>query len=344
MISSNIIKIDSSQAINYYNDYKTSFQAKFDEINCDTDQYILYNLISISIPYSFYSCNNSNNVLDLIEISNSITTHRTILMEHGNYSTSDFSKKLLEELNGVNQIVYYIVYLKIPNRYHISVNNGSSCIMLFNTGANRNRSIHNFLGFSSIDVTINSSNPVISNQCVVMNEIYYLQLKSDLGTQTMLMSDGTDSILDIIPVASIPYSIINYSPINQQKFTYSNRSLSSISISLLDNLGNDIDLNNVSYYMTFNIEIHHRDIDVNDPRESKSNLEIFYDDPTLLNKDINGSMQPSLPEYNDYQDRQNYYKYMMFQKYIKSFQTKKISNKNIRNDQGRKEGQKSKKG
>ena len=137
MIKTQIIKIDSSKGDRYYNEYGTSFEYKFDPIDCDNDQCIKYNLISASIPYSFYGVNDYNDNLDITEISNNITTHRSIQLPHGNYNADQYARELLSELNGVNSIVYHIDYMKISNRFNIRIVNGS-CIMKFKTGNQKN--------------------------------------------------------------------------------------------------------------------------------------------------------------------------------------------------------------
>ena len=336
MIKSQIIKIDSSKGNVYYNEYKTSFKSVFDAINCDDGEYIQYNLISINIPYSFYSVNNSNNALDMMETCHGITTNRTIFMEIGNYSSNEYCKKLVEELNSVNQILYTINYLRISNRYNISVTNGTS-IFKFKSGGNSKRSLHNFIGFpGDEDITINSNTSIISTHCIIMNTVNYIQLKTDLGTQTMLMTDSTDSILEIININCAPYSMINHTPINQTKYAYSNRTINNINIALLDNNGNDLDLNNVNFFMTFNIEIcADESYNINDPRHHKTNMQMFYEDSNLLDKQIITEPLNSI-EY------QNYQNYIMLKKYIDSFNRKKKSNKNnIEN--GKKEGEQIKK-
>ena len=332
--TSQIIKIDSSKGENY-NEFLTSFNYKLsDSIDCDNNEVIKYNLISCSIPYSFYAVNSYNDMLDLIEICNGITVHRSIRVEHGNYSTTEFMKQIMLELNAnnVNRLIYTITYLKASNKYTISIINGGA-VMLFKTGANAKRSINRFLGFSNDDdVTISPTHTVISDQCVIMSDIYYLQLRTDLGSQTMLMSDGSDYILEIIPISSQPYGFIQHIPVQRHQYNLSHRSLNSIKIELIDNNNHILDLNNIPFIIMLNVEIWHEHNIYDDPREhDKTNLQIFDENPYLLDKQI-VTTQPNLEEYN------NYTNFMQLQKYIKKLK----SNTNVRNAK-RKEGQ-SKKG
>jgi hypothetical protein len=109
---SKIIKIDSSKAQEYLNEYHTSFLYRFDELRCELNESFVYSLISCNIPYSFYSCNQDNNYLDIKETKNGIISTVHIQLSEGNYNAYEFSKELMLKLND-DTIHYNIIYNKI---------------------------------------------------------------------------------------------------------------------------------------------------------------------------------------------------------------------------------------
>ena len=92
---SKLIRIDSSKANEYLNNYKTSFVYTFDPIQTDANESIVYSLINISIPYSYYSTNRHNQYLDVSESINNVTTIRNLIIPAGNYSALTYRDELL---------------------------------------------------------------------------------------------------------------------------------------------------------------------------------------------------------------------------------------------------------
>ena len=169
----------------------------------------------------------------------------------------------------------------------------------------------------------------MSENIIIMSDIYYLQLRTDSGSQAMLMSDGSDYILEIIPISSQPYGFIQHTPVQRHQYNLSHRSLNSIKIELIDNNNHILDLNNIPFIIMLNVEIWHEHNIYDDPREhDKTNLQIFDENPYLLDKQI-VTTQPNLEEYT------NYTNFIQLQKYIK-----KLSNNNVRNGKRKPKGEK----
>ena len=105
-----------------------------------------------------------------------------------------------------------------------------------------------------MDVHI-SHNAILSTNCVTMSDIYYLQLITDLDTTTTLISDGTDGILETINIPSQPFSILQHTPIEINRYLLPQKTLRAINISLLDNFNNQLNLNGLPFYCVIKIEI-----------------------------------------------------------------------------------------
>ena len=251
---SKLIRIDSSMASEYINEYKTSFIYSFDNITTEPNESIVYSLLSISIPYSYYSTNRNNQYLDIHETINGVSSTVNIIMPAGNYTAITYATTLLSEIN-TTHITYAIIYNKTQNRYIISiVTPNCSAVLLFRTGENHDTSNYKFLGFDKVDIHI-SNTPILSSNCVTMSDIYYLQLKTDLDSTTTLISDGFDGILETINIPTQPYSMLQHTPIEINRYLLPQKSLRSINMSLLDNFNNDINLNGLPFYCVIKIEI-----------------------------------------------------------------------------------------
>ena len=301
---SKILKIDSSQATTYLNNEKTAFRTQFQDISIENDESIVYSLISAVIPYSWYSVHKGNNVLDYSITTNNITTQHTILMAYGNYSASEYLKEFLIILNNPNII---ILYHRIQNRFSFEYTLiNSSMKFLFKTGPNALKSMHRFLGFELKDVDINRTT---STQCVIMNDIFYLYLKTDLGSSIIDCVD-IDNVLEVIPINISPLQFIDYHPININKYLLNAKTLSDITISLQTNKHEVLDLNNIPFYITIKIDIvknDHHDIAYSkeDPRNQinineETNLEIFSKNPNLLKQQPLESAGISMNDYLEY--------------------------------------------
>ena len=315
-----LIKIDSSKASHYYNDFHTDFMFLLEPPICvGNDEAIVYSLLNAWVPYSFYSVNQYNQYLDVVivqkDLANSTNTktfEESIIIPSGNYSTYDFAKTITMELNdaytGVGGMVgnqFNVVYNRINNTFNISFTssdlvNGVDdyCVFQFASGDNEHRSCHKLMGFEMEDIHIESGT-THSTGLVLMNDIAYLQIKSDIGlSNTIITGDETDSILEIIPVSSEPLSFISYAPFIPTKFLLHNNNLNAIKISLIDNYGRDVNLNNIPFLITLKIDLitteeagvpkslSRADADelAQGPEQNKSNLEMIVENPNLINK------------------------------------------------------------
>ena len=155
--------------------------------------------------------------LDISENINGVINIRNTVIPAGNYTSMSYATALLTILNNVH-ITYSITYNKTQNRYNISIT-APNCtvIFLFKTGTNSDICNYKFLGFDKVDVNI-SSVPVLSTNCVTMSDIYYRQLKTDLDSTTTLISDGTDNILETINIPTQPFTILQHTPIEINRY------------------------------------------------------------------------------------------------------------------------------
>lgn len=312
---SKIIKIDSSKATTYYNAYKTNFMFLVDPaIFVSNDEVIVYSLLNAWIPYSFYSVNQYNQYLDvaIVETISSViqnTYNQTIIIPSGNYSTYDFVKTVSSLINlaftgvaGMTGNQFSISYNKINNTFTISFTSSlavSSSVnyyasFMFKTGPNASHSCYKLMGCPQQDIMINSGQSLATN-LVLMNDIAYFQIRTDLGdANTFITGDETGNLLDIIPVSSEPLSYISYAPFQPNKFILHNHSLTEIKIGLVDNYGRDVNLNGIPFLITLKIDlvtpeeagipkpVGRDDADEFQGEQGLTNLQIISNNPSII--------------------------------------------------------------
>ena len=298
MLRQNIIKIDSSKAQSYFNNAKTSFIYQFDNIDCENDQSMLFSVNTISIPYSFYSCNQHNNVMTLKHNNNSITM---IEIPEGNYNVYEYMN-VVQTLMSVNGLVFTITYNHINNKYIFTSN--QNLTIQYKTGVQKNTNFL-FLGFpEDEDIIFLVNQQVQSDNTITMNDIQYIQILSDLGSDNYRCADNGDNVLQIIPINVPPFSMINMN-VESKKFILSSKNLQEINLKLVDNQYRSLDLNGLSFLITITIDIVDNDshkIPYSKGRQEsqegrrKTNLEMIQEDPTI----IKTAPQMDLTLFNEY--------------------------------------------
>jgi hypothetical protein len=189
----------------------------------------------------------------------------------------------------------YIVYVDEKDQNNID------CKLL--SGTNKEKSCYAFFGLPKEDIEIN--NEPLETGMITMNDIYHLQIKSDLGSQNVITSDSIDNILEVIPITPSPLSFIFYSPQTPIKYLLGQNTLQTIKIELTDNKNRPVDLNLIPFMINIKIEVvKNDDYDIptgfdprsinldNNPAEQTA-LERIYQDPRIIDR-------PSPYNVNDY--------------------------------------------
>ena len=150
---------------------------------------------------------------------------------------------------------YDISYNKINNTFLIkTVLSNTSSIFRFHSGPNASTSCHIFLGLPDLDTIINTD--PFESGFITMNDIYYLQIRTDIGSSdNIVTSDGADGLLEIIPVSDQPLHFISYQPSNPSKFLLQSSTLYSINIALSDNKNRPVDLNGIPFLLTIRVDV-----------------------------------------------------------------------------------------
>ena len=193
----------------------------------------------MSIPYTFYNINSTNNVL--YYTVNSVSKSLTITP--GNYNVNSLKSFLNTNMTG-----FTVSYSAIQNSYTF-VNSNYNFVFLSTS------TCLSILGFSSQN---NSSYllSMTSNIAVNLATIRCICIQTNLQTSNINKANVNNySVLCSIPVDVAPYSIITYRNINNFKVNTFTNVISLLTIKLTDQFGQLIDLNGSNWSMTLQFNI-----------------------------------------------------------------------------------------
>ena len=112
------------------------------------------------------------------------------------------------------------------------------------------------IGFLLSSSNFSSSLSLTSTNCIDLFPINIVYVSSNLLTYNINKSTSNNqSVLCAIPIFTQPYSVIQYHNYNNFKSNLFINSLSSITIKLLDEYGNAIDLNGCHFNLTLQLDI-----------------------------------------------------------------------------------------
>ena len=187
----------------------------FEDIIADEDEVLGVELVSATIPNSFYnlSNNNSNNTITFKEGANAYTT---LTIPSGSYDILELSDKLKELLEAQsttfgNSYTYTFSYDKINNLLTIT-NSGNDAVFDFTT----NTTCRRFLGFTNSLQTINSADGITSDRAVDITDTrnsIYIRLPNLSNSKVIESNSGKYSnVVAQIPVELSRNNFFTYDP------------------------------------------------------------------------------------------------------------------------------------
>lgn len=199
-------------------------------------------LVNLTMPYSFYNVNSSNNVLTYDFIGN---PQQTITIPAGNYTIF----QVIQYLNA-NWTGFTTYYNNITNKITIS---NASQFTIYSGGFGK------LLGFTGNGYSSGLGPYTISSQnCVNLYTITQIQVETNLLTYNVSNTETKTqnrNILASIPVATSPFGLIVYENPSQYKTNLYVGEFNFIEARLLDNNGNVLDMNGCDYCMTLQLDI-----------------------------------------------------------------------------------------
>ena len=237
------IHLSSKYATNYNNGLTSDCDFFLPTIEIPSQHTFYVSVVHAVIPYSFYSINNSNNTIFYQQfITDAIVTSQ-IVITPGNYNAYQLAIFLSAQLPNTT-----VAYNINTNKFTFTNALYDFCFLSTTTATE-------LLGLPmntcfSLLKTYTSVNPINVNSKTC------LCIASNLTTGNLNNSNKNDiKILCSIPITCQPFGLITY--VNSSKFRSNiyNNSLSMINIKLVDQLGNSIDLNNMHFSLTLQLDV-----------------------------------------------------------------------------------------
>jgi hypothetical protein len=231
-------------------------------ISVNQDEEIRVSVINASIPYSFYNVNYANKYLDVREsdANGSNAVNYTLTLTEGNYNAIQFLSLFQSAINSRSASVgksftYVITYDKFTNKGTFSLSSlNAKSVFLFSSGSNQRFDCEYLLGFSGGDKTLTSSSPLTSNATINMSPYEAIYINSNLGivNNYYTKTSNLSPILLKVPITSLPFSYIQWENRSGDLLTYrsSRQVISTIEIQIKDADGDDIDLQNGTWFLS----------------------------------------------------------------------------------------------
>jgi len=236
------IHLNSTDAIKYYSSNNSYCEFNIRQFEISSQCTIFLSVNHAIIPYSFYQINETNNKL-VYNINGSFYT--TIYITPGNYNINQLKQFLYSEMGGIfaithNTITNKLIFTHPTNNFQFSL--ASTCFEL--------------LGFES-GIDYSSTNFVLSSSDMVnLSPVRCVCIYSSFQSKNITsIRPFNHSILCSIPVSVGPYNNIIYHNLSGSKVNIDTNTFSSIIIKIADQESNTIDLNNIGWSMTLQIDV-----------------------------------------------------------------------------------------
>tara|TARA_R100001463_G_scaffold112793_2_gene167903 strand:+ start:1454 stop:2422 length:969 start_codon:yes stop_codon:yes gene_type:complete len=208
----------------------------FENIIAEEDEILAVELVSATIPNSFYnlSNNNANNTLTFSETG---FGEATITIPSGSYNILEITEKIktlmeAESSANMNGLTYTFSYDEINNLLTITNSNPTVKNTTFNFTTNN--SCRRFLGFSSNSFTINSTNGITSDRAVDITDTrnsIFIRLPNLSNNKIVESSSGKYSnIIAQVPVVLSRNTFFTFDPPTTFKCELAQKQINSIDI------------------------------------------------------------------------------------------------------------------
>jgi len=235
--------LNSKSANSYINNYTSECMFVLPNLVIPKRSRISVSVQSASIPYSFFNCDDFNDVLKFIQ--NSITYN--VIIPQGNYNVNTLITAL-KSLMGVN---FNIIYNALDNTftftntlYEFSLLSTSTCFEMLGFTDKKT--------YTSVSKTLKST---ISINLFTIRNIYICSNNFILNNVNS-STPNNSSILCSVPIQSSSGSIITYSNIfDISNEVYNTHNLTLLHIKLTDQDGDILDLNGCHFSLTLQLDI-----------------------------------------------------------------------------------------
>lgn len=243
------IHLNSKYATSYNDNSLSDCNFSLPIIEIPSQHSILLSVQHAIIPYSFYNINSKNNVITIQEIVDVNTTiTNTLYLSNGNYNAYQLANYLGTLFPSSRMVV---TYDSIKNKFTFT---NSTYNFKFLSAYS---SCQELLGLSTNDLYNTSILKSLSSYKLInLSPTRCICLATNLITGCINNNlQNQENILCSIPVNTQPYSIIDFKNTNNFKVNLHSNNFNNITIRLVDDTGQLVDLNSQYFSLTLQLDI-----------------------------------------------------------------------------------------
>ena len=248
----------------------------FENILATDTEILSVELVSATIPNSFYnlSANNNNNT---IKFKEGLNNYVTLTIPSGSYDILELGSKIKTILEAQsiifgNSYTYTFIYDVVNNLLTIT-NSGNDATFDFTTDISCRR----FLGFTSSIQIINSSTGIISNRAVDITDTrnsIFVRLPNLNNNKTIESSSGKFSnIIAQVPVALSRNTFFTFDPPTTYKCELAQKQINSIDILITyQDETNNVNFERADWEINLIVSFHQAPVDIINSRNKEMGL------------------------------------------------------------------------
>ena len=206
-------------------------------------------VVHANIPYSFYNINVLNNTLVYL-ISNVLTS---ITIPIGNYTAST----LLQQLTLLLPNTFTITYNSKQNTYTFT--NTSNQFTFVYSSTIGFSTCFGLLGFTNVSQASTANGTIqtlTSNSLINLAPVRCICIYTTLHTGSIsTLAPLNQNILCSIPVSTAPFTMISYKSTDKYRVNLNTNVFNNIIIKLTDQECNTLNLNNINWSLTLQLDV-----------------------------------------------------------------------------------------
>jgi hypothetical protein len=241
------IYINSKYADQFNDNTNANILINLPYITVPNGHYIHLSVINATIPYSFYTVTNINNKIGIVTTPIAgVSPSGTYYIPPGCYNANQLASTITMLIPNMT-----VLYNNILNIFLFTCTTTDFIIDIDFTTANE------LLGLSSDNLYNTSFGKVLKSYTLInLSTVRTVNIVCNYNTGNInILENNFYNTLCSIPVITAPYSLITYTNPNNYSSNLYISEFNNISLKLLDQDGNTINLNNQFFNLTLQIDV-----------------------------------------------------------------------------------------
>jgi hypothetical protein len=241
------IYVNSKYADQFLDNTNANILINLPYITVPDGHYIHLSVVNATIPYSFYTVNNKNNAIQINSIPVAgVSPAGTYYITDGCYNATQLATFLTSQIPNMT-----VLYNNILNKFFFTCTTTDFIIDITFTTAKE------LLGLSSDNLYNTSFGKVLRSYTLInLSTVRTVNLLCNYNTGNInILENNFYNTLCSIPVLSPPYSLITYTNSNNYTSNLYISEFNNITLRLLDQDANEINLNGQFFNLTLQIDV-----------------------------------------------------------------------------------------